>query len=93
MRPLNSASALHSGTNLTLTTDAGDLGLLGRSESLGAYSEVFVASEQMEIFGMMFNVLTLQGLIKAKKTTRRAKDLLLVPELEALIQLRKTHMP
>jgi hypothetical protein len=34
-------------------------------------------------------VLTLEGLIKAKRAVGRAKDLRILPELEALLELRK----
>ena len=81
------ASALHSGTNFTLTTDAGDLDIIGEVKGLGTYQEVFAVSEEMKIFGMTFRVLTLEGLIKAKQATRRPKDLLLLPELQALREI------
>jgi hypothetical protein len=45
----------------------------------------------MEIFGMPCKVLTLEGLINAKRAVSRGKDLRLIPELEALLQMRKTE--
>jgi hypothetical protein len=45
----------------------------------------------MEIFGMRCRVLTLEGLIKSKRAVGRAKDLRLLPELEALLEIRKSQ--
>jgi hypothetical protein len=45
----------------------------------------------MEIFNTAFMVLTLEGLIKSKQAIRPAKDLMLLLELEALLEIRKTE--
>ena len=37
------------------------------------------------------HVMTLEGLIVSKKATGRPKDLKLVPELEALLEIRKSQ--
>jgi predicted nucleotidyltransferase len=58
---------------------------------LGGYAEVLSFSEEMEIFGMRCRVLTLEGLIKTKRAVGRAKDLRLLPELEALLDIRKSQ--
>jgi hypothetical protein len=84
-------SALKSGLNFTLTTDLGDLDLLGEVTGLGGYAEVLSFSEEMEIFGMRCRVLTLEGLIKNKRAVARVKDLRLLPELEALLEIRKSQ--
>jgi len=83
-------NAFKSGLNFTLTTDLGDLDLLGEVTGLGGYAEVLSFSEELELFGMSCKVLTLQGLIKSKRATGRAKDLRLLPELEALLEIRKS---
>ena len=85
------AVSLRSGLNFTLTTDLGDLDLLGEVAGLGGYAEVLSFSEEMEIFGMRCRVLTLEGLIKTKRAVGRAKDLRLLPELEALLDIRKSQ--
>lgn len=82
-------SALASGMNFTLTTDAGDLDILGEVTGIGNYEKVAVFSEEMEIFGMPCKVLSVEGLIKTKRAVARAKDLRLLPELEALLELQK----
>lgn len=85
------ASALASGMNFTLTTDAGNLDILGEVTGMGDYEKVVNFSEEMEIFGLTCRVLTLEGLIKAKQAVARAKDLRLLPELEALLEIRKAE--
>ncbi len=84
-------SAFKSGLNFTLTTDLGDLDLLGEVAGLGGYEGVLALSEEMEIFGMRCRVLTLEGLIKNKRAVGRAKDLMLLPELETLLEIRKSQ--
>ncbi len=84
-------NALKSGLNFTLTTDLGDLDILGEVTGLGGYAETLSFSEELEIFGMRCKVLTLQGLIKTKRATGRAKDLRLLPELQALLEIRKSQ--
>jgi len=43
----------------------------------------------MTIFGMEFQILSLEGLIRAKKAAGRRRDLEVLPELEGLLDLRK----
>ena len=83
--------ALRSGLNFTLTTDLGDLDILGEVSGLGGYGEALSASEEIEIFGMRCRVLTLEGLIQTKRAAGRSKDLMLLPELEALLEIRKSQ--
>ena len=78
------AETLGGGLNFTLTTDIGDLDLLGEVAGLGDYTATLAASEPVELFGMNFDVLTLEALIASKRAAGRPKDLLVLPELEAL---------
>lgn len=80
---------LRAGMNFTLSTTAGDLDLIGEVAGLGDYSRSLSASEEMEVEGFRCRVLTLEGLIRAKKASGRPKDLALVTELEALLELRR----
>jgi len=82
---------LRSGMNFTLTTEAGDVDILGEVTGMGAYEQIVAFSEDIEIFEVSCKVLTLEGLIKAKRAVGRAKDLKLLPELEALLEIRKTE--
>jgi predicted nucleotidyltransferase len=78
------------GLNFTLDTDLGALDLLGEMQGLGGYAEAAEHSEVVELFGRSVRVLTLEALIRAKRAAGRRKDLLLLPELEALLELRKS---
>lgn len=84
-------STLRSGLNFTLTTDLGDVDILGEVTGLGSYKKLLPFSEEMEVFGMRCRVLTLEGLIKTKRAAGRTKDLMLLPELEALLEIRKSQ--
>lgn len=77
------------GLNFTLDTDLGALDILGEVQGLGAYPQVAEHSETVDLFGRSVRVLTLEALIRAKRAAGRRKDLLLIPELEALLELRK----
>ena len=75
---------MRNGTNFTFTTTIGDIDLLGEVSGVGDYEQVRKNSEVKELFGISVNVLTVEGLIKAKRAAGRPKDLLILPELEAL---------
>lgn len=77
-------STLRNGTNFTFTTKIGDVDLLGEVAGVGNYEDVFRNSEIKELFGLLIRVLSIDGLIKAKTAAGRTKDLLVLPELEAL---------
>lgn len=75
---------------LTLTTDQGALDLLDRVEGVGDYPAVKRAAQQVDARGgLSFLALGLEGLIKAKRATKRRKDLDQLPELEALLELQR----
>ena len=75
---------LKRGLNFTLSTELGDLDLLGEVIGLGDYAAALAVSESVELFGRTFAVLTLDALIASKRAAGRPKDLLVLPELEAL---------
>lgn len=75
---------MRNGTNFTFITEIGDVDLLGEVAGVGNYKDVIENSEFKELFGLQVRVLTLDGLIKAKTAAGRTKDLLVLPELEAL---------
>lgn len=80
---------LRNGLNFTFETDAGNFDLLGEVSGLGDYPSVYANSETIELYGRSRRVLTLNALIRAKKAAGRQKDLNQLPELEALLELRK----
>ncbi|HZY83627.1 MAG TPA: hypothetical protein VFE78_02240 [Gemmataceae bacterium] len=80
---------LQAGLNFTFSTDLGDLDLLGEVSGLGDYSKVFAQSQESAMFGMQVRVLSLDGLIAAKKAAGRNKDRNHLLELEELKKLRE----
>jgi len=80
---------LQNGLNFTLTTDVGDIDLFGEVTGLGSYNEVMKFSEIMEIYGIKCNVLTIDGIIKSKKPLKRPKDISVIKEMEAILEIIK----
>ena len=80
------AEPLKRGLNFTFLTDLGDLDLLGEVSGVGSYDEALKTSVQYELFGHLYQILSLETLIAAKRAAGRAKDLLILPELEALLE-------
>jgi hypothetical protein len=78
------AETLKRGLNFTFTTDIGDLDLLGEVRGVGPYEAVAAGSVKVELFGYKFLVIDIAKLIAAKRAAGRPKDLLALPELEAI---------
>lgn len=76
------------GMNFTLDTDCGAVDLFGEVQPFGPFPSVRPFADEAELFGLRILVLSLEGLILAKQAAGRRKDLLLLPELEALRALR-----
>lgn len=75
---------LQQGMNFTCVTDLGNIDLLGEVAGLGDYNDVRGASVLLALFGLQCRVLSLDALIASKRAAGRTKDLLVLPELEAL---------
>ena len=82
-------SSLAQGTNFTLITDEGRLDLLGELSAVGGYRELFPNSIQIEVAGIRCRVASLEAVIRSKETANRPKDRLVLPELRALLEVRK----
>jgi hypothetical protein len=80
------AQTLRSGLNFTLTTDLGDLDLLGEVTGLGRYDAVQRLATEQDVAGLRLHVLTVEGLERAKRAAGRAKDLL---DLEEIAEIRR----
>ena len=78
---------LLNGTNFTFETAIGDIDLLGEVAGIGDYSEVEKEFVIMQLFDYDIKILSIDGLIKSKRAAGRPKDLLVLPELEALKEL------
>lgn len=85
------AATIKAGLNFTLTTEAGDLDLLGEVAGLGNYEAVKTYAEEMELYHHRVWVLNLEGLILSKKAAGRTRDQLILPELEALREAQREH--
>jgi hypothetical protein len=81
-------ATLQAGLNFTLTTDCGDLDLLGEVSGIGVCEQVQAQSEVLPLFDSTVRVLSLDGLIAAKKAASRGKDRQHLLELEELKKMR-----
>ena len=75
---------LKRGLNFTFTTDIGDLDLLGEVRGVGIYEDVAAGAMTLDLFDHQFKVIDIGKLIDAKRAAGRPKDLIAIPELEAL---------
>jgi len=77
---------LRSGLNFTLTTEAGDLDLLGEITGVGGYDQLTRGASQLEIYGRLVRVMGLDDLERAKRSAGRLKDL---ADLAELLEIRR----
>jgi hypothetical protein len=76
------------GLNFTLDTDLGDIDLLGEVSGIGNYEQMLPFSELKAVDAITCRILTIDGLIRAKKAAGRKKDLNAIEELEGLKDLK-----
>ncbi|MGH6610899.1 MAG: hypothetical protein ACRECQ_11665 [Burkholderiaceae bacterium] len=72
---------LASGLNFTLTTDLGDIDILGEVSGLGDHARVAAKSSALTVGRSNVVVLDLEGLEKSKRAAGRAKDLIDLAEI------------
>jgi len=75
--------------NLYLDTDIGQLDCLSFIDGLGDYGEVRRESELIEVEEIKMRVLSVDALIKTKKSMNRLRDKEAVLQLEAIKKLRE----
>jgi hypothetical protein len=75
--------------NLYILTDQGNLDCLGDIPGIGEFSHVVAQSIELEIAGRSCRVISIEALIRAKETIGRPRDLLVVAELRAILELRR----
>jgi predicted nucleotidyltransferase len=80
-------TTIGNGMNFTLTTDLGDIDLFGEVIGIGGYKDVKALSITVVLLGFQCAVLSLEGLIQSKRAAARPKDLLVLPEIEALREI------
>jgi len=83
------ARSLRTNPVMTLVTDLGAIDVMDEVAGIGGWRAVLAESEETEWSGTRVRVLSLVGLIKAKRAAARPKDLAQLPELEALLELRR----
>jgi len=72
---------LASGLNFTLTTDLGDLDILGEIAGIGGYAQVSAGSSELSVGATRIRVLDLDSLERSKRAAGRIKDLLDLAEI------------
>ncbi|MDQ3033747.1 MAG: nucleotidyl transferase AbiEii/AbiGii toxin family protein [Myxococcota bacterium] len=79
------AETLRRGLNFTLTTEAGDLDLLGEITGGGTYADLRDHAMRVVAFGVGIECLDLPTLIAVKRAAGRPKDFEAIAELEAIL--------
>jgi len=80
---------LRAGLNFTLTTNLGDLDLLGEVTGGGKYEDLLPYTNEVESFGVQCLCLDLERLIQTKRAAGRPKDFEVLAELEAILEERR----
>jgi predicted nucleotidyltransferase len=83
------AATVKRGLNFTLTTDIGDVDLLGEITGGGGYDQLIAATVGIRVFGVECWCLSLDKLIEVKRAAGRPKDFEAIAELEAIREERK----
>ncbi|MBA2336027.1 MAG: hypothetical protein ACR2M8_04895 [Pyrinomonadaceae bacterium] len=81
--------SLSHGSVFTLETDIGEIDLLTEVTGLGVYADVLNESVTFDLFGFVVNVLSIDGLIRAKNASGREKD---IPGLRILEAIREASL-
>lgn len=83
------ARTVENGLNFTLTTDLGDLDLLGEITAGGGYDQLILHTVEYELFGCTCRCIRLDELIRVKRAAGRPKDFEALAELERLLELTR----
>ena len=81
-------STLRNGSLFTLTTELGDIDLLGEVKGLGNFDDIVPRSITLDAHGYRVRTIDLLSLIQAKRAAGREKDLRALPELESLLDAK-----
>ncbi len=82
------AETLARGLNFTLTTTLGAIDLLGEIAGGGTYERLLPDTDEVTAFGVTCRCVTLDRLIRLKRSAGRVKDFEAIGELEALREER-----
>jgi predicted nucleotidyltransferase len=78
-------TTLRNGSLFTLTTQLGDIDLLGEVKGLGTFTDLNPRAVMLDAHGCRVRTIDLRSLIQAKRAAGREKDLRALPELEGLL--------
>ena len=67
----------------------GAIGVLDWVDGVGPYRATLERSDAFDVFGLEIRILSLTALTAAKRAAARPKDIAQLPELEAILALRK----
>jgi len=81
-------ATIQRGLNFTVTTDIGDITLLGEIIGGGGFENLLPDTIQVDLFGLKCRSLSLQRLIEVKRAAGRPRDLDSIAELEAILDGR-----
>ena len=84
---------VQAGLNFTLTTDIGELDLLGEVAGGGSYDQLIAFTQDVEVFGVRCTIVMLDRLIQLKRAAGRPKDLEVIAELQTLLEERRKLEP
>lgn len=90
---LESPEDLSQKQDFHLTTDLGVLDVITSVKGVGGYYSVLEKSREIEIYGGICRLISIEDLIKSKKTLGRHRDLVTVMELEAILEEKKKDDP
>jgi hypothetical protein len=76
---------------MTLQTSEGAIDVLDHIAGVGGYREARRRSQLVRVFALRLRILDLQALIAAKRAAGRPKDFAQLPELEAILELRRRN--
>lgn len=79
-------ATLTAGLNFTLTTDLGEIDLLGEIAGGGRYEQLLPHSADVELFGVTCRCVSLPTLIHLKRAAGRPRDFDAIAELEVLLE-------
>ena len=79
-------ATLKAGFNFTLTTELGEIDLLGFITGGGEYDDLIDRTISVHAFGVDIACLDLETLIRVKRAAGRPKDFEAIAELEALLE-------
>ncbi len=84
------AATLRSGLNFTLSTDLGDIDLLGEVTGVGGFRELIDEAVWMDVYGQRVAVMGLGSLERAKRSAGRLKDLADLAEIAEIKRRRSS---